>query len=1082
MQSSPRKWVLKPLSPRLELSDLRSMVSPFSGDLLSSPPERSWGGQPEGQLDSLDFTSISVSRTQASVTVSTKLGEGTEDVVVQCRQVAVAETTGSGDSREGDAWSAGGSSTPSTPTTPGSPNSTGSHSGFYSFVEDPASLEAEQNEEWMVSPQRLAKLATLKRESSFKLQTYAPDMRPEKLFEESNGDSRYRVESTVAMAAEEEESDVGKLDRKEIIRDQAPKKSQVFKEQWSALESLDLSSPPRRLVEGFSICYGPMNPAAEPTPLEPGSIDEEQIDFTKARKQFLMMEQSRHSPVIQRPPDTPHSPAQPYASQVPAQLHRIPEVSSAASKDVPKDRSKTEHPGQSQTPPFGFSDDVFISNMVTVTVTEDGKALKGSSTTEWDSGRGDRLGGDASDGSVSNEPSRGESTASPLPAISQETPAEREVPNAQETPIEREIRNAQEREESLRQARGIRHNSTQEMVEIKTKPVLTQPTPPALARPVKAKDTHRVSFLIQREIERENRRDEGASVQGVGKGRGIYDVEERRRVFEPQVKSSSSSPAPSVSSEVSPTRLDTSQSPPSSREDSWTTEQPVFVKTSEQSETEEGLSPCCPHRHAEYTVPPVSRVRSASSSENSWGSRSRESTAGVTSRPAMEEWWNTSTDTQCVSSPTSILQKPFIKAETSSRFRAFSSSSLSSHTDGQDKEGRSLPPWKKHLEQRLQNAPDLIRQEIERDRQREQEHLVLRESRSLSVSLEKGLDDVDGSEQVVTITTPTNTAEQSDPKQSSEEENTTEQPSVTETREPPKKTIPPKEPIPPEEPIKSMSSRPSYSWSVDTYPMRRVSTADKTFNTPSPRPYSRLPSVSIVTAQPWGNQKPSFPVAPRVSPLVTSPAWVERGVRSMEGLGGASVITPTSAPAYASAITPTPASAYASAIIPTSASAYASAITPTPASAPASAPTSTPASAIMPTSASAYASSAYAYASDSAITPTPASASTPTPTSTPAYACASDSASIFAPTSFAPGPTSAPASASTHTQKGLTETLLEDFEERRAKLRLEDSAYAGIQPIDDVNNEVLEATRVTRHKNTRALRWEAGMYANEDAN
>ncbi|NWH17053.1 MISP protein, partial [Grus americana] len=69
--------------------------------------------------------------------------------------------------------------------------------------------------------------------------------------------------------------------------------------------------------------------------------------------------------------------------------------------------------------------------------------------------------------------------------------------------------------------------------------------------------------------------------------------------------------------------------------------------------------------------------------------------------------------------------------------------------------------------------------------------------------------------------------------------------------------------------------------------------------------------------------------------------------------------------------------------------------------------------------------------------------------------------------------------------QGSMETLTSDsarsspFEERRRRVK-EDGKYAGIEPVDKINTEVVESTRVIRHKSAMAQRWEAGQYVRDD--
>ncbi|XP_062869493.1 uncharacterized protein misp [Trichomycterus rosablanca] len=801
MGSTPKRWVMKPLSPKLEKSDLRAILSPGSEPYSS---ETSWRHSRGGDSLAFSFDNISVGRVKSSVIVSSLNGKGNGDVVVHARQVAVCEE----DSTSEDGL-------PSIPSSPSSSCSADCHVGFYSFVDDPGSPEAERNEAYMMSPERQTKLSTLKKKSGFKLQTYTDERRPEKLFQETNGDSNYQVTDTLA---ENEEED--KPDRMEIIRSQAPKNN--LKEQWSSLENLDVSDSSQNLVEGFSLCYSPVS-TKQPlmSKAEPGTIDNQQIDFNAALKQFLSMEHSKQNPFKNSSQQLPQSPKLRARSL------------SAGARVFTKEDSKNKNLKDDSRQIQDLWERPDEARIPTIKEEPEFKAEpdKVQSSLDLDLGLGSQGLGSTIDKSF------------PTMSPTLEMTSSSSLASMNETPIEREIRLAQEREEDLRRSRGIFRQDTTEMVEIRTKPILSQPSPQT--KPIK--DSNRMSLLIQREIERENRSTEPYKQKTLGDKNGTGALSD-------QMQNISLSPGARVPFTGKPITV----------EDTPITKSSITAQKNDVLKSEETLSLCCPHRHQDETVIP-----------------------------------NNSNQNQPKKS-----RRLFTHAD-----------SLSTPTWRSNSEISSERPLKL-------NAPDMIRREIEEDLRREQELQELRETTSLSLSTDK---DMKASGHTLPAIMTPKVSDQNNSIQTllnSSYENVFENDAVQH-----------------EKSTQRTSQNHSYSRNVDSIPVTPTSIAG---------PSARLPSVSMMTAQPWSGLKS------------TSPA-VLRAITNLPS----SLLTETS---------------------------------------------------------------------------------------------------------------------SSSSQKGLTETLLEDFEERRIRQKLEESSYAGIQPVDDINNEVVEVTRVTRHKNTRAMRWEAGVYANEKDN
>ncbi|NXE42538.1 MISP protein, partial [Ptilorrhoa leucosticta] len=273
-------------------------------------------------------------------------------------------------------------------------------------------------------------------------------------------------------------------ERKEVIRSQVMRKSSTIAERWSSVDELSsISTSVGSQGEGrhtgsvptsFAICFDKPSPGRAVTPVDPENIDTEQINFSAARQQFLMLEKTS--------PGSFFSPGQQAMSPRPESVTKV-------------SREEWYSPETATTATRGYSS-------------------AGASQRTTDQSVYQTFNVDLRAGSN---------------GLGKET----RVSN--ETPIEREIRMAMEREENLWKERGIpRLTSSSELVEIQTKPVLNIHSSPGPGR--KGKDRGRASLYVQREIEQEAKREEDLKRQG--RLLGAYDrgtqqeLDERRRVFE----------------------------------------------------------------------------------------------------------------------------------------------------------------------------------------------------------------------------------------------------------------------------------------------------------------------------------------------------------------------------------------------------------------------------------------------------------------------------------------------------------------------------------------------------------------------
>ncbi|NXE56710.1 MISP protein, partial [Casuarius casuarius] len=269
-------------------------------------------------------------------------------------------------------------------------------------------------------------------------------------------------------------------ERREVIRSQVMKKSSTTAEKWSSMDelsSINTGSGSQgggrhkgSLTSSFAVYFDKPSRGRAATPVDPENIDTEQINFSAARQQFLMLERTNPDSIFS-PRQQAMSPKAESMTRISAQEWHSPETAAKAARGY----SSLGAPGQSRT-------DKTVSQAYNTSYKAPAK----------------------------DEPSS-------------ETPIEREIRLA----MERE-------ENLWKERGIQRLTSSSELVEIQTKPLLSVSVSPLPARKGKDKGrtSFYVQREIEQETKREEDLKKEGRLLGLYDRGTQQELDERKKVFQ----------------------------------------------------------------------------------------------------------------------------------------------------------------------------------------------------------------------------------------------------------------------------------------------------------------------------------------------------------------------------------------------------------------------------------------------------------------------------------------------------------------------------------------------------------------------